>query len=125
MRGTVKHGGLWLSASLLGASLLMTARFAVEGRGGAPASRGLGAHRDITVRYAARLPQLPEDAREIRLWIPLAQTSAEQEIRQRSIHAPSPYSITREPAYGNDILYLALRPPWPRTWRARRGRARR
>jgi transglutaminase-like putative cysteine protease len=92
---------------------VVAVRFALEGHRSALASRGPGDHREITVRYTARLPRLPEDAREIRMWIPLAQTSAEQEIRQRSIRAPGPYRITQEPAYGNEILYLVRRPPWP------------
>ncbi len=69
--------------------------------------------RDIALSYTARMRTIPGDARELRIWIPLAQTSAEQEILQRTVHAPVPYTIEREPVYGNEILSLLLTPPFP------------
>ncbi len=69
--------------------------------------------REIELTYLARLPAVPNGAREVQVWIPLARTGAEQEILRRQIDSPVPYSVHRDPEFGNDMLYLTLRPPVP------------
>lgn len=66
-------------------------------------------------RYHVQLDPLPTDARELRLWIPLASTTPHQTILAREIHAPGAYEIRRDPDYGNEFLYLALSRPLPPT----------
>jgi len=80
--------------------------------GMALAARAIGQSRAVAVRYVARLPQLPADAQEVRVWIPLAKTSAEQVVEKRTVTAPVSYTIGQEPVYGNDVLYIALAPPF-------------
>lgn len=73
----------------------------------------MAAPREVELIYLARLPAVPADAKEIRLWIPLAKTEVEQEILRRQIDSPVPYTIHQDPEFGNDMLYLVLRPPVP------------
>ncbi len=77
----------------------------VSGRGGSP--------RVFQLTYEVRLPSVPEGAKELRIWIPLATSDRYQQIRKRVILAPYRYRITRDPQYGNDILFLDLAPPIP------------
>jgi transglutaminase-like putative cysteine protease len=65
----------------------------------------------VTLRYAVRLASMPDHAQPVEVWIPLAQTSAEQIVHERTIHAPVPYTVAREPVYGNEIAHFVLRPP--------------
>ncbi|MBI3312552.1 MAG: transglutaminase domain-containing protein [Candidatus Omnitrophica bacterium] len=69
--------------------------------------------REIELTYLARLPQIPKDVREIDVWIPLAKTRAEQRILRREIQSPVPYTVEKDPEYGNDILHLILKPTMP------------
>lgn len=69
--------------------------------------------REIELTYLARLPAIPVEAREIRLWIPLGKTGVDQEILRRQIDSPVPYTVHQDPEFGNDMLYLTLRPPVP------------
>jgi transglutaminase-like putative cysteine protease len=69
--------------------------------------------REIELTYLARLASVPEEAKEIHVWIPLAETGVEQEVFRREIDSPVPYSIRKDPEFGNDILSLTLRPPIP------------
>ena len=69
--------------------------------------------REVELTYLTRLPTIPVDAREIRVWIPLAKTGVEQEILRRQIDAPVPYAVHQDPEFGNDILSLTLQPPVP------------
>lgn len=71
------------------------------------------APREVELTYLVRLPAIPVDAREIRLWIPLAKTGVDQEILRRQIDSPVPYTVHQDPEFGNDLLYLTLRPPVP------------
>lgn len=85
---------------------------------GAPAESGRVLHalsREVVFTYAARLSHLPQRAQAIRMWMPLAQTTPEQQILDRRIHAPVPYTITQDWGYSNDILHVSLQPPFPET----------
>lgn len=69
-------------------------------------------HREVFFTYRARLTRRPQQAETVDVWIPLAQTTREQQILSRQVHAPVPYTITQDPEYGNDILHLKLQPPF-------------
>ncbi len=72
-------------------------------------------HRSFELTYEVHLDSIPSDARELRVWIPMATNDRHQQIRQRLIHSPVSYQVTKDPEYGNDILYLDLRTPIPPT----------
>ena len=69
--------------------------------------------RSFQVTYEVHLPSIPDGAKEVRVWVPLAVSDGHQKIRRRVIQAPYPYRVTKDPQYGNDILFIALRPPLP------------
>ena len=69
--------------------------------------------RSFQLTYQVHLKDLPADAQELRVWIPLAMSNKYQTIRQRIIQAPVHYQLARDREYGNDILFLSLRKPLP------------
>ncbi len=69
--------------------------------------------RTFQVTYDVRLPAMPEGAKELRIWVPLAASNRHQQIRRRVIQVPYRYRVTKDPEYGNDILFLDLRQPLP------------
>ena len=69
--------------------------------------------RSFELTYEVHLAPIPLGAVELKLWIPLAASDRHQKIRRRVIEAPVPYRVTRDPEYGNDILFLNLRRPLP------------
>ena len=110
MRKTVFFGSLVGIAILsLGTGILAWA--ALHQR---PALSKTPGPREIELTYLARLPAVPDEAQEVRVWIPLAKTGVEQEIFRREIDAPVPYSIREDPEFGNEMLHLTIQPPVPR-----------
>ena len=77
------------------------------------ASVSVGSAREVTCVYRAEVAHLPQDARTVHVWIPLAKTGREQHILRRDVRAPVPYTIAQDPDYGNDILHVLLTPPIP------------
>ncbi|MBI3332700.1 MAG: transglutaminase domain-containing protein [Candidatus Omnitrophica bacterium] len=72
--------------------------------------------RSFLLTYEVRLPSIPPGAREIKVWVPLAGSDkVHQRIRRRVIQVLHPYRVTKDPQYGNDILFLTLKEPLPRT----------
>jgi len=63
--------------------------------------------------YTASVTDLPAQASEVRIWVPLAKTRDNQRILSRQVQTRYPYEIHEEPVFGNDILYMALRAPIP------------
>ncbi len=58
-------------------------------------------------RYRAKLPELDLPAR---MWLPLPETDAFQEVEVVSIDAPGRRRVLRERGHGNRILFLELEP---------------
>ena len=75
----------------------------------------LSGERSFRVTYTVRIVDLPSTGQEARIWVPLAKTRGNQHILSRRIRTSYPYQISQEHAYGNDILYLRLIAPLPRT----------
>lgn len=69
--------------------------------------------RVFELRYSAVITDLPADARQVRIWAPLAKTRDNQRILSRNVQASAPYEIHQEPVFGNDMVYLALTAPLP------------
>ena len=97
-------------------SLLWTAGWLLWAHGGSPAVAGspaVGSTRDVTCTYLAQVHHLPQDARRIHVWVPLAKTGQEQRILRRDVRAPVPYTIAQDPDYDNEMLHATLEPPIP------------
>jgi len=79
----------------------------------AVSSEQVSLQREITFVYSAKITHIPQEAREVQIWIPLAKTGSDQQIFLREVQSPIPYTIARDPEYGNDILHLTLESPFP------------
>ena len=62
--------------------------------------------RHIEFVYVADIPQLPAGAHAVRMWIPIPQTSAYQQITNVRITSPVAHRITKEATYGNEFAYF-------------------
>ncbi len=114
------YGQRMVTRALVGIGVVSIAAIAVSGSRAVASSMagGLSAvavppQRTIVFTYVARVQGLPLDDRAVEVWIPLAKSSDEQEIVERVVHSPAPYTVTTEPVYGNEMLHLALAPPRP------------
>src|ERR1700732_4789526 len=70
-------------------------------------------HPNIPVRsfeftYLTKIPSLPADAKNSRIWIPLPQSDRYQTISDLKIESPFPYSTHRDSEYGNEYAYLEV-----------------
>lgn len=74
---------------------------------------GTAHSQEVLFTYVARLSKVPDSAQYLRVWLPLAKTGREQQILRRVVRSPVPYTITEDPEYGNDMLYLSVTPPLP------------
>lgn len=107
MRGkaTMPRRVLWILPLLL-----VSGWVAWTGEGRTLAFQAMSRPREIELIYLARLPQIPRDVEEVSVWIPLAKTWGQQRILRRQIQSPVPYTVEKDPDYGNDILHLTLKP---------------
>lgn len=63
------------------------------------------ATREFEFVFLARIPELPPEAKNVRVWIPLPPTNDQQEIRELTVESPVVFERHREPEYGNQYLY--------------------
>jgi transglutaminase-like putative cysteine protease len=59
--------------------------------------------------YSATVKDLPSGKRRVRVWIPLATSDVNQKVVVNRIESLVPTRVTREPRYGNRILYAEVR----------------
>ncbi len=67
--------------------------------------------RTFRFTYSFTVKDIPAGAKLIRVWVPVAQTDEHQTVRLVETNASVKSQITREPEYGNKIMYLELRNP--------------
>ena len=60
--------------------------------------------------YVARIPALPEGSEKLRLWIPVPESDAHQDITSLRIDSPVGYELHRDPLYRNLYAYLEVDP---------------
>ncbi|HEV2315137.1 MAG TPA: hypothetical protein VGR94_07515 [Candidatus Acidoferrales bacterium] len=58
--------------------------------------------------YVVQVPALPPSSHEMRIWLPLPQTGAHQQISAVSISSPLAHRIYTDQAYGNDAAYFSF-----------------
>src|SRR5436309_15817369 len=61
--------------------------------------------RTVVVTYAATVTGLTPGA-AVRVWLPVPPANADQDVAALDREAFAPARLTREPEYGNDILYV-------------------
>ncbi|MGH9862261.1 MAG: transglutaminase-like domain-containing protein [Candidatus Acidiferrales bacterium] len=64
------------------------------------------AERRFEFTYIARVPELPRQAKTLRLWIPLPRADEYQSVSDLRFESPLPLSRHHETEYGNEYLYL-------------------
>jgi transglutaminase-like putative cysteine protease len=67
--------------------------------------------REFDFTYRVSLPNLPASANLLRIWIPVATTNRNQEVKLLKVSGTVPLRITREPEYGNRIAFAEIRKP--------------
>jgi len=60
--------------------------------------------------YVASVPALPEGSQKLRLWIPVPESDAHQDITSLRIDSPVTYELHRDPVYRNLYAYLEVDP---------------
>src|SRR6266516_584316 len=92
------------------------ALLALVGAGGVCAARADsgGASRSFQFRYRAVVKEIPAGAGKVEVWLPFPTSDAHQTINAVTIDAPRPVTISREPEYGNSILYVRVDNPTER-----------
>jgi len=71
-------------------------------------SRTSSPSRSFEFTYLTKIPALPADAKDSRIWIPLPQSDAYQTISNLKIDSPLAYSRHRDSEYGNEYVYLEV-----------------
>ena len=64
--------------------------------------------RTFRFTYSFSVKDIPSGAKRVRVWVPLPQTDQHQRVRVVSIKAPVKMQMTREPEYGNRIMYAEM-----------------
>ena len=57
--------------------------------------------------------EIPSNARQVRIWIPLPQSDGTQAVSNVEIVSPVPYRLTTEALYGNRLAYFEVQDPVP------------
>jgi transglutaminase-like putative cysteine protease len=66
--------------------------------------------REFEFTYHTRIPQVPADAKTVRVWLPLPRPDGYQKIARLKIQSPIPYAERRDPFYSNEYLYIEATP---------------
>ena len=64
--------------------------------------------RTFRFTYSFAVKDIPSGAKRVRIWVPMPQSDQHQTVRVLSIKAPAKTRITREPEYGNRMMYAEL-----------------
>ena len=89
-------------------ALLCIAVIAIAGVGFSASSRVSGPVRNFEFTYVTKIPGLPADAKNSRIWIPLPQSDAYQAISDLKIESPFAYATRRDSEYGNEYVFLEV-----------------
>jgi transglutaminase-like putative cysteine protease len=75
-------------------------------RGGAAEVAATPPSRSFEFTYVVHVPAMPAGSRTMRIWIPLPQTAAHQQISDVHVTSPVRYRIVPAAQYGNRFAYL-------------------
>ncbi len=64
--------------------------------------------RSFRFSYSFTVKDIPSGAKRVRVWVPVAQSDQHQTVRVLSVKAPAKTRITKEPEYGNQIMYAEI-----------------
>jgi transglutaminase-like putative cysteine protease len=69
------------------------------------------ASRTFRFTYNFTVKDIPSGAKRVRVWIPVPQTDQHQTVRVLAVKAPVKTRMTREPEYGNRMMYAEIKNP--------------
>ncbi len=64
--------------------------------------------RNFQLTYSVKVAQIPNDAKELLLFLPIPESDKYQEISNLRINSAYSYSVYKDPEYGNSILKIQL-----------------
>lgn len=67
--------------------------------------------RTFEFTYSVTVTNLPPSARDVRIWIPVASSNKHQTVRILKLVSSVPTRMTRDPSFGNHILYAQIHRP--------------
>ena len=104
-------GGRWLSGAVTAGFLCVIAVFLMTAAGwAAEGTPGSERKRTFTLRYGAEVTGLTPGA-QLRVWIPVPQTTAHQQITELGRQLPVPGEVGKDRKYGNKMLFFSLPVP--------------
>ncbi|HLI62674.1 MAG TPA: transglutaminase domain-containing protein [Terriglobales bacterium] len=68
-------------------------------------------YRTFRFTYSFTIQNIPHGAKLVRVWVPVAHSDTHQTVRLVHVEAPVRTRITREPEFGNHILYAEIHNP--------------
>ncbi len=75
------------------------------------AARPFPLRRSFEFTYHVEVTHLPIGAHDVRIWIPVARTDRHQRVSLIKVTGSVPSRLTREPEYGDRMLYAEIRSP--------------
>src|SRR5438874_6323672 len=69
--------------------------------------------RSFRFTYNFTVKDIPSGAKRVRVWIPVPQTDQHQTMRVLAVKAPVKTRMTREPQYGNRMMYAEIQNSTP------------
>lgn len=70
-----------------------------------------GKTRRVRFSYEAEVRDIPQDAREVKFWLPFPPNNDDQQISNITVRSDVPTSVNTEGEYGNQVLSLAVQAP--------------
>lgn len=67
--------------------------------------------RKFRFTYNFTVKDLPAGAKQVRVWVPIPQSDQHQSVRVLNVKAPAKVRMTREPEYGNRMMYVDVQNP--------------
>jgi transglutaminase-like putative cysteine protease len=67
--------------------------------------------RTFRFTYSFTVKDIPSQAKQVRVWVPVAQTDRHQTVRVLAVKAPVKTRMTVEPEYGNRMMYTEFQNP--------------
>jgi len=69
--------------------------------------------RTFRFTYNFTVKDIPAQAKQVRVWVPVPQTDQHQTVRVLAVKAPAKTQMTRDPEYGNSVMYAEIQNPSP------------
>ena len=67
--------------------------------------------RSFRFTYSFTVKDIPAGTKRVRVWIPVPQTDRHQKVHVLAVKAPAKTRMTREPEYGNRMMYTEIDNP--------------